>query len=235
MMTSLGRYALTMAACGVPMLLCSPGRGWAEIATCPEAASHISMESGSYSSQAGVKFVLHHFVATLVPLGKTAPACLQKWTDVSHADIFVSNESLTRVFAKKLSASESDIKDLKVEHGDGIVTLSGVMMKMVPIKFRIEGPVSTDGTLVSMTANKIDAEGIPIKMLLAMVGKHLSSVLGMRGINGVEVNGNVMSFSPEQVAHLRGYIASVEATPRGLTLHYGKKPGARAHAGVRAS
>ncbi len=201
-------------------------RGFAQAPTCPDASSHISMESGSYSSQPGVTFVLHHFVATLEPMGKTLPNCLQKITDVTHADIFVSNESLTQVFAKKLRATDSSIRDLKIVHGFGTATLSGEMVKLVPIKFSIEGTVSTDGTSLSMTADKIDADGIPIKMLLGMVGQHLSSVLGFKGLNGVQVNGNVMSFSPERVAHLRGYIASVEATPQGLTLHYGRRPGA---------
>lgn len=182
------------------------------------------MESGSYSSQPGVSFGLHHFSATLVPLGKREPSCLEKMTDVAHADIFVSNESLTRVFAKKLSATDSSIRDLKIVHGFGIATMSGEMVKVVPIKFSIEGPVTTDGTVIFITANKINADGIPLKLLLTMLGQHLSSVLGLKGVNGVQVEGNVMSFSPEKVAHLKGYLTSVETTPQGLTLHYGRKP-----------
>lgn len=209
------------------------GRVVAETQGCPIAASHIAMESGSYSSQPGVQFVLHHFDATLVPMGKAAPQCLGKMTDVAHADIFVSNESLTKVFAGKLSTTGSDIRDLKIVHGVGTVTISGAMGKVVPVRFSIEGPVSTDGTVLSMTADKIDADGIPIKGLLEMVGKHLSSVLGFKGVNGVQVEGNVMSFSPEKVAHLRGYIASVEATPDGLTLHYRPRP--RGHVVARVA
>ncbi len=183
------------------------------------------MESGSYSAEPGVTFTLHHFAATLVPLGKTAPGCLQKRTDVAHATIFVSNDSLTQVFAKKLSASDSKIRNFKVEHGMGTVTLTGEIVKVVPIKFSIQGPVSTDGTRLMMQASKIDADGIPIKMLLGMVGEHLSSVLGLKGVDGVAVEGNTMSFLPEKIAHLRGYIESAEASPAGLTLHYGRKPG----------
>ncbi len=192
------------------------------------------MESGTYSSQPGVIFVLHHFQASLVPMGKTAPACLEKMTDVAHATIFVSNESLTQVFTKKLSASDSKIKDFKIVHDVGKVTLTGEIVKLVPVKFSIQGPVSTDGTRLLMQANKIDADGIPIKMLLAMVGEHLSSVLGLKGVDGVSVDGNTMSFLPEKIAHLRGWISSVEASPAGLTLHYGRKPG-RGHAVARVA
>ena len=217
-----------MKTCGIAVVALSwigcSGRMAAETQTCPVAASHLVMESGSYSSQPGVEFSLHHFDATLVPLGKSMPQCLGKMTDVAHADIFVSNESLTQVFASKLNATGSEIRDLKIVHGAGTVTISGVMVKVVPVKFSIAGPVSTDGTVLSMTAEKIDADGVPIKMLLSMVGKHLSSVLGFKGVSGVQVEGNVMSFSPEKVAHLRGWIASIEATPKGLTLHYRRRP-----------
>ena len=191
---------------------------------CPDAASKIVVESGSYSSQPGVTFLLHHFHATLVPQGKTLPECLTKVTDVSHADIFVSNESLTKVFSKKLGATDSHIRNLKIVHDFGRVTLTGEITKVIPINFSIAGPVSTDGTMLSLHAEKINAEGIPMKMLLTMVGEHLSSMLSFKGVNGVVVNGDVMSFSPEKFAHLRGYIASVEATPKGLTLHYSRRP-----------
>ena len=180
------------------------------------------MESGSYSSQPGVTFVLHHFVATLVPMGKTVPSCLPKMTDVAHATIFVSNESLTQVFATKLEAKDSKIHNFKIEHGAGKVTLTGEIVKVVPIKFSIEGPVSTDGTRLMMNASKINADGIPLKLLLSMVGEHLSSVLGFKGVEGVSVEGNTMSFMPEKIAHLKGYITAVETSPEGLTLHYGR-------------
>ncbi len=207
------------------------GTAWAQTPQppCPDASSHITIDNGSYSSEPGVAFLLHHFSATLVPDGKTVPSCLEKMTDVAHADIFVSNESLTRVFAKKLGATDSHIHDLKIVHDFGRVTLSGEIQKLVPIKFSIEGPVSTDGTVLSMNAEKITADGIPVKLLLTMVGEHLSSVLGFKGVNGVTVNGNVMSFSPEKIAHLRGFLESIEATPKGLTLHYGRRPVTLAH------
>ena len=159
-------------------------------------------------------------------MGSMAPMCLEKMTEVSHATIFVSNESLTQVFAKKLSRSDSKIRNFKIVHGVGTVTMTGEIVKVVPIRFSIEGPVSTDGTRLMMNADKIAADGVPIKLLLSMVGEHLSSVLGMQGVDGVLVDGNTMSFSPEKVAHLRGYITAVEASPLGLTLHYGRKPAA---------
>ena len=196
-----------------------------EGSTCP-GASHIAIGSGSFSSRPGVTFALRHFVATLEPMGKTAPSCFQKMTVLSRGEIFVTNASLTNVFAEKLGGPDSKIKDLKIENGLQKVSLTGKIKKVVPVEFSIEGPVTTDGTSLFVDANKIRADGIPIKALLAVVGEHLSSVLSLNGVSGVSVVGNRIAFAPEQIAHLKGHIDSVETTPAGLILRY-TNPGAK--------
>ena len=188
------------------------------------------MDTGSYSSQPGVTFNLRHFAATLVPQGSKAPECYAKVTVVSRAEIFVSNASLTEVFAEKLGKTDSKIKNLKIENGLGKVTLSGSISKLMPIQFTISGSVTTDGTALLLDANQIKADGIPVKALMKMVGEDLGSVLGLKGVNGITVEDNRMSFFPEQIAHLRGYISSVETTNEGLILRYGRKPAGRAAA-----
>ncbi len=188
--------------------------------TCPQP-THISIQSGTFSSQPGVSFRLTHFVATLVPRTRVLPGCLEKDTVMTRGEIFVSNESLTQVFAGKLTGSESKIKDFKVQNGVGHVTLSGHVTKLIPIDFSIDGPVTTDGSSLLLDASKIKADGIPVKALLGLVGEHLSAVLTMNGVAGVAVNDNQLAFSPEQIAHLKGHIDSVETTERGLTLRYG--------------
>ncbi len=190
---------------------------------CP-ALSHISIANGTYSPQSGVNFQLHPFVATLVPVSKQVPSCFIKMTVVSRATIFISNETLTRVFAEKLGATQSNIKGLKIENGLGKVTLSGQIVKIIPLQFSIAGPVSTDGTDLIVHAESIKADGIPLRLLLGMVGQHLSSVLGLKDVNGIQVEENVLRFSPERIAHLKGYIASAQTTPQGLILRYGKRP-----------
>ena len=192
---------------------------------CATHPSHISMASGSFSTEPGVVFNLKHFVATLVPMGPQAPVCYQKMTVVSHAEIFVDNASLTRVFTQKLGGAESKIKDFEVKNGLGKVTLSGTVSKIIPIHFTIEGPVTTDGAMLLLDARSIKADGIPVKALLALVGEHLSSVFALKGVGGVAVNENTLSFSPEAIAHLKGYITGVETSDAGVTLHYGKRPG----------
>ena len=187
--------------------------------TCPHA-SHISLDSGTFSSQPGVTFTLRHFVATLVPRTKVLPTCLEKDTVMTRGEIFVSNESLTEVFTSKLSVTESKIQGFKVRNGVGQVTLSGHITKIVPIDFSIVGPVTTDGTSLLLDASKIKADGIPIKALLGMVGEHLSAVLKLNGVPGITVTDNKLAFSPEQIAHLKGHIESVETTDKGIILRY---------------
>ena len=53
-----------------------------------------------------------------------------------------------------------------------------------------------------------------------MVGAQLNPVLQLTGMSGITIEDDALSFSPEQVAHLRGHIASVTTGPEGLTFLY---------------
>lgn len=193
-----------------------------QVQACPPTSSHITVGAGSYSSRPGVTYHLHQFSATLVPMGTRAPACYQKMTVVSRAEIFISNESLTKVFGEKLATSNSKIKNFNIQNGNGTSKLTGQITKLIPIDFTVEGPVTTDGSAILLTATKIKADGIPLKALLGLIGQHLNSVLALKGMNGIAVTNDVLSFFPEQVAHLKGHIDSVEATPQGLMLRMSK-------------
>lgn len=191
---------------------------------CPRTSSHIDMRAGTYSSQPGVTFELHPFVAQLVPMSKSAPMCYQRLAFVQHAVIFTSNDSLTNIFAAKLRDSNSKIRDLQIVNGDGTVRLSGSMRELVPIHFAIEGPISTDGVELRMHVQSIKADGIPIKLLLEAVGKNLNALFGSVSVPGIVVEGNTLVFRPEFVAHLKGHIRSAVSSPTGLTLTYGPPP-----------
>ena len=188
---------------------------------CPPPDSYINIGSGVYSPQKGVSFRLRGFRATAIPQGRTAPACYQRTMLVSHAEIFASSESITAIFGGKLDKVHTNIHDLRVQHTPQGAVLTGVIEKLVPIHFSIAGPVSTDGRRISLNATSIKADGIPIKALLGMVGEQLNSLLQLKGVDGIQVEGNTLSFSPEKVAHLRGVIRSVSTSSEGLTLRYG--------------
>ena len=212
-------------------LLVSPGLLRAQMQPCPQGPARIDIADGTYEPSPGVTFRLRHFHAELQPLGATSPKCYQKLTVVSRAEIFVSNESLTRVFTEKLEQSDSKIRDFTVQHDATGATLSGVIPKVIPVHFSLHGPVSTDGTLVKLQATSMKAEGIPVKSLLNMVGEHLTNVLKLQGVSGVEANADELSFSPEKIAHLKGHIVRAIPSNAGLTLVDGsarvaKAPGA---------
>ena len=52
-------------------------------------------------------------------------------------------------------------------------------------------------------------------------------MLKLKGMAGIAVTDNQLAFSPEQIAHLKGHIDSVETTERGLILRYTTPPRAR--------
>lgn len=192
----------------------------AQAPPCPPPNAHISIDSGTYGPQPGVTFRLRHFTGTLTPQGHSAPLCYLKQTLLTRAEIYASDDSLTEVFASKLDASGSKIKDFKVTNVPGQVTLSGKIVKVIPINFSVKGTITTDGSLLLLHADKIDADGIPVKALLGMIGEHLSAVLNMRGVGGVSVEDNTIRFAPEKIAHLIGHIQSVESMQSGLILRY---------------
>ncbi len=191
-----------------------------EVVKCP-GTSQIYISSGEFSTEPGVTFHLRTFAGKSVPESPRAPMCYQKDTVVQHGVIFVTNESLTRLFAKKIKDAGGSIQDLEIKHGDGTVHMSGTIKKIVPIHFSVDGPVSTDGTSLSVQATSIKADGIPVKDLLSLFGKNLGSVMGSQHVAGLSIEGDRASFRPDQLAHLKGHILSAVPNDKGLTLTYG--------------
>lgn len=188
---------------------------------CPPPISGLTMANGSYSPQQGVTFELHNFVGHLVPRGQHPPLCYVKYTQLDHGEIFVTSQSLSNIFTQKLVDANSQVQDVKIETGDNTARITGKIKRGVLLSFEINGPVSTDGTGINIQASKIKAEGVPVKGLLELIGKHLSSLMGAEGVNGVTVQGNTLTFQPAQLAQLRGHIEFIAASPAGLTLRYG--------------
>ncbi len=202
------------------LLTAAPLSFAAEPVKCPPFPSRIDVESGAYSSQPGVTFKLREFAADMVSRGKISPLCFLRVAVVEHGEVFVSSESLSHIFERKLKEGNSNVSDVKLETGEGTARLTGKVKKLVPIPFTIEGPVSTDGTVINLEAKTIKAVGIPVKGLLEMVGAHLSSLMSSGNLNGVKTTGNKISFVPEQLGHIKGHIDQAVASPHGLTLKY---------------
>lgn len=178
------------------------------------------MESGDYSPLQGVSFLLHNFAANMVIRGKRSPLCFNRTTEIEHGTVLASGESLSRLFQQKIEQAGSNISDVNIELKEGAAHISGKMKKGISLPFEIEGPISTDGTVLILDAKKIKAEHIPVKGLLGTVGAHLSSLLKSESAQGVKANGNQLIFSPEQISHVRGHITSAQVTPKGLLITF---------------
>lgn len=194
----------------------------AEQLKCPAPVTKMTMERGQYSPLEGATFNLQDFAANMVSRGKASPLCFTRNTDVLHGQAFISSESLTKLFAQKVQQANTSVSDLKVEIKDDSAHLSGKVHKGIDIPFEIEGPISTDGTVLILHAKKIKAEGIPVKGLLGMVGVHLGSLLGSDSVDGVAVKGDTLVFEPAKIAHVRGRITSARISTDGLTIVFGQ-------------
>ena len=188
--------------------------------SCPSESS-ITVIRGSFQAGPDVEYQLSNFHARLLPKGKAAPLCYERTTVVSKGEIFISSESITKVFSHELEKSNSKIKDFNVRHDAEGATLTGTIKKLIPIHFSIAGPVTTDGSSVRLNVKTVKAEGIPIKELLKLVGGEINSLIKVRGIKGLEAGDDYLSFSPEAVADLKGHITGVSTSDKGLTLRYG--------------
>lgn len=189
---------------------------------CPSPVTKMTMEKGQYSPVEGATFNLQDFAANMVARGKTSPLCFQRTTDVQHGQAFISSESLTKLFAQKVQQSDASVSDLKVEIKGDSAHISGKVHKGIDIPFEIEGPISTDGTVLILHTKKIKAEGIPVKGLLGMVGVHLGSLLGSESVDGVVAKDDTLMFQPAKIAYLRGRITSARISTDGLTITFGQ-------------
>jgi hypothetical protein len=192
----------------------------AALAKCPPPVTHISMNKGDYSPQPGVRFALGDFEANQVARGKASPMCYMRMTDIQHGDVFIDTNSLSKEFVSKTDDSGAAVHNLKIEIKDNLVDLKGTIKKVIPISFTMEGPVTTDGHLLIFHAKSIKADGIPMKGLLDMLGKHLDTLLQSESVGGVSVKDDTILFEPEKIAHVRGHIQSAQVTPQGLAVKF---------------
>lgn len=185
---------------------------------CPPPRTAMEMEKGTYSPQEGVEFHLQQFSAFMDARSKKAPLCFARMTIINQGQVFITSESLGRMFARKIREGKSSISDVKIEMKDNAVRISGKMKKVIPLPFDIEGPVTTDGNVLRLEAKSIKAAKLPVKGLLNMVGAHLASVIGAETAAGVTAKEDVLTFEPEKLAFIKGRIASLQVKPQGLLV-----------------
>ena len=196
----------------------------AEPLKCPQPVTHIAVTQGEYSPQPGIVFELHDFAADMVSRGKSSPLCFLRTTEILHGDVFVTSASLSRLFQTKAKQSNSSISDLTIETQPDKVVFKGRVKKVISLPFTIEGPVTTDGRVLDVQAKSIKAMGIPVKGLLDAMGKELDSMIHSESVGGVSANGDTLVFQPNNISHVRGHIAKIEVTEKGLSVHFAEAP-----------
>jgi hypothetical protein len=202
------------------VLIAFAGAAQADTLRCPAKVTTMEMGKGQYSPMPGAVFVLQNFSAAMTSRGNTSPLCYNRMTNISHGQVFISSSSLTHLFEQKIEQSQSKIRDVKVEIKDNLAHLTGTMKKGMDLHFEISGPVSTDGTVLILKAKKISADGIPMKMLMGMLGEHLGNLLGSESVDGVKAEGDTLIFVPALISHVQGRIAKLELTNAGMMLDF---------------
>lgn len=188
---------------------------------CPET-SHVVIEAGEYSPRPGVAFQLQNYAATMVPSGQTMPQCSVKMNQVEHGTITASSDALTKVFQQKLEQGKKhNITGLQVKAENDEIVISGTAHKGLPIHFSIKGPVSAvQGSILSLRAKNIHADGIPIKWLLNALGLELGNLMSP-GSKGVTIQGDLLLFQLDKLAHVSGTISDAEVKGNDLVVEFG--------------
>lgn len=187
---------------------------------CPAKVTSMDMTKGEYSPMPGATFELQNFSALMTARGTSSPLCFNRTTEIHRGQVFISSESLTHLFGQKIEQSKSKIKDVKVEIKDHEAHLTGTMKKGMDVHFELSGPVSTDGTNLILQVKKIKADGIPVKGLLGMMGKDLGDMLGSESVEGVKADGDKLIFVPASISHVRGRIAKLDLTDKGMSIDF---------------
>jgi hypothetical protein len=212
------RFRLLLLIAGV-FACCRAGVA-ADNMRCPQPVTSVEMDRGEYSAMPGTAFGLQHFAARMVSRGKSQPLCSARTTEIQHGQIFISSESITKIFSQKIKESGSKISELQVEVKEDELHLKGKVHKGIDIPFEVTGPVSTDGSNLKLEAKKIKAEHLPVKGLMGMLGMHLSSLLQSEQAQGVEAQGNTLVFEPAKIAHIQGKISAVHLTAKGIEISF---------------
>jgi len=127
------------------LLVLTPWAHATEPLKCPDGPSQIEVTKGTYSPTSGITYSLQDFAGAMVPRGSALPLCLSRITEIERGRVLVSAQTLTKLIQRARPGSKGSVSDLKVESGDTSLILSGTVRKVVPIPFRIEGPISAAG------------------------------------------------------------------------------------------
>ena len=119
----------------------------------------------------------------------------------------------------------SPLKNVRLS-GDGEqIKLSGTVRKVVPIPIELTGTLSAvEGTKIRIHVTKIDVMNVPLKGLLNQFHIALSDLFQAKGVAGVDVTENEITFDPGALLpppHIRGKLTAVRVVNPDLEEVYG--------------
>ena len=121
------------------------------------------------------------------------------------------------------AAPDSPIKDVKVEHRPGRMTITGTLWKGLPIPFSCEGPldVSGDGRIV-LRPDKVVSAGLSVKGLLDLLGLEMATLINSAS-PGIRIEGNNFFIDPQKLVpppRITGFVANVRVEQGRLILGF---------------
>lgn len=123
----------------------------------------------------------------------------------------------------------SPLKNVTLSGNGNQVKLTGTLHKMISLPIELDAIISPlpDGR-IQMHVNKIDLLKIPFKALLGGFHITLADFVQAKGLAGVQVSGNDLYISPEQLLpppHIRGHLTALRVVNPDLEEVYGDAQG----------
>ncbi len=123
----------------------------------------------------------------------------------------------------------SPLKNIKISGDGDQVKLSGTIRKIIPIAVELTGTLSAvAGNLIRIQVTKIDVLKIPMKGLLSKFHLTLADLFQAKGIAGVEITDNQITFDPGTLLpppRIRGQLTAIRIANPDLEEVYGNTAG----------
>jgi hypothetical protein len=119
----------------------------------------------------------------------------------------------------------SPLKNIKISGEGNQVKLAGTIHKIIPIAVELNGTLSAIAdNQIRMHVNKIDVLKIPVKALLKELHVSLADLFPAKGIQGIQVTDNDITFDPGTLLpppHIRGHLTAIRIANPDLEEVYG--------------
>lgn len=139
------------------------------------------------------------------------------WVDIDSASITVSPASLSALMNSYVFAYKgAPVKNVTTTISGGRLIQKGTIHKGVDVPFEIDGSVyATKDGKVGLHGDTIKAARLPVKGLLDLLGKDISSLIHENQGHGMEAQGDDLVLDPERLTpppHIHGRVRRAEVS-----------------------